>query len=122
MSRCGCDALPQAFFVDEASDVWLAGLHQEALGNWKTLRRCTSCARLFSVDVRDKYQDQVVVHVVDRARWEEEGDSVSRRKELLLRSRGGTESEPCAWAGCSHPRVRGVAYCLDHLWTSGARR
>lgn len=28
----------------------------------------------------------------------------------------------CAWMDCRGVRVRGVAYCLDHLWESCARR
>jgi|SRR5215475_4938836 len=119
---CDCDRLPNTFFLDEAPDGWLGRLVEDATGNWKTLRHCDDCQRLFSVDVWDKYQHQVVASIDDRAHWESEADSVDRRKALLLRARGGTGDGECAWVGCHGTRVRGVAYCVDHLWNSGARR
>jgi len=122
MSPCECDRLGKTFYLDEAPDGWVSGLVEDATGNWKTLRHCARCRRSFSVDVWDNLQHQVVAAVDDVAHWEAEADSVGRRQELLLRSRGGTGEGTCAWAGCRGARVRGVAYCLDHLWESGARR
>ena len=122
MGVCKCDKLPRTFYLDEAPVGWAHDLAQETPGNWKTLRRCPACDRLFSIDVWDKYQDQVVLQIKDRASWEQEADSDDRRKELLLRSRGGADDGGCGWVGCQSARVRGVAYCLDHLWKSGARR
>jgi hypothetical protein len=110
------------FFLDEAPYGWFGRLVEEAAGDWKTLRHCGACQRLFSIDVWDKYQHQVAVSIADRAHWEAEADSVDRRKALLLRARGGIGEGECAWAGCRSIRVRGVAYCVDHLWNSGARR
>jgi hypothetical protein len=122
MTTCECDGLPELFYLDEAPAGWLERLSEEAAGNWKTLRQCGSCGRRFAVDAWDKYQHQVVVRVKDRAGWEAEADAVDKRKILLLQSRGGTQGGECVWVGCARPRVRGVAYCLDHLWDSGARR
>ena len=122
MTDCRCDRLPGAFFLDEAPPGWLESLREEATAGWKTLRRCPTCSRAFAVDAWDQGHDQVVVHVADSASWQAEADSVERRKALLLRSRGGLATGACAWADCPSSPVRGVAYCLDHLWESGARR
>ena len=119
---CACEQLPELFFIDEAPQRWRDSLVQEDGRRWKMLRRCPSCDRHYSIDVFDKFQDQVVVRVLNLACWEEEADSINPRKNLLLRSRGGTTSESCMWAGCSRSRVRGVAYCIDHLWDAGTRR
>ena len=121
MSSCGCDNLPDIFFLDTVSDYWLGGLQAKSTGNWKKLYRCPECGHQFSVDVWDKYHHQVVVRIADSGRWEQEADSEDLRKALLLKSRGVVEEEPCVWAGCEKRRIRGVVYCLDHLWNTGAR-
>ena len=122
MAGCSCETLAEAFFLDEAPEGWRATLRAEASGNWKDLCRCTVCVRAFSIDVADKYHHQVVVQVADVERWEEKGDSKEVRKALLLERRGGFDGGICVWAGCGRPRVRGVAFCLDHLWETGAQR
>jgi hypothetical protein len=122
VSPCECDRLPKTFYLDEAPDGWLGGLVEDRTGNWKTLQHCTTCNRYFSIDAWDKLQHQVVALIEEPREWEAEADSVGRRQALLLRSRGGTGEGECAWTGCHSARVRGVAYCLDHLWESGTRR
>lgn len=122
MTACNCTDLQATFFLDEAPTGWLDRLEEIESGRWKTLRRCSDCSALFSVDVWDQGQHQVVARIEDPDRWEEEAEETDRRKALLLRSRGGYDEEPCIWAGCNEPRVHGVAFCLGHLWSAGARR
>lgn len=129
MTTCECDSLPSTFFLDEAPDGWLDRLVEDTTGDWKTLRHCNECQRFFSVDAWDKYQDRIVALIADPSHWESEADgadhradAADRRKELLLQARGGTGEGECIWAGCGGTRVRGVAYCIDHLWNTGARR
>jgi hypothetical protein len=122
VSPCECDRLPETFYLDEAPVGWLGGLVEDVTGNWKTLQHCPACRRSFSIDAWDKLAHQVVARIDEPANWEAEADSVGRRQELLLRSRGGTVEGECGWARCRGARVRGVAYCVAHLWESGARR
>jgi hypothetical protein len=68
-----------------------------------------------------KGHDQVVNRVTDQSSWSSEL-RIDERKQLLLQSRGGTTDETCIWSGCGGKRVKGVAYCLEHLWNTGARR
>ena len=91
-------------------------------GQLEDTRAMPDLRRAFSLDVWDKYQPQVVVRVHDVDRWETETDDVATRKALLLRARGGHQDGTCGWADCTQPKVRGVAYCVDHLWSTGARR
>jgi hypothetical protein len=122
MYGCVCDTLPEAFYLDQAPEGWLTGFHEVASTGWRTLQCCASCGRMFSVDVYDKYQERVVIRVFDSARWEEADSDHHLQKQLLLQSCGGIEGGECIRMGCSNPRVRGVYYCLDHLWDVGARR
>jgi len=122
MNHCRCSDWPEAFFLDQAPAGWSEHLEELATGSWKTLRRCPVCASAFAVDAWDKLQDQVVVRVSERSDWEARADAVPLRKSLLLQSRGGLENGTCIHRGCSACRVRGVLYCLDHLWETGARR
>jgi hypothetical protein len=119
---CGCSARPDGFFADDAPPGFLAALGEIETGEWKTLSRCLRCGQHWSVDAWDKLQHQVVVRIGRRADWQAEADSMALRKQLLLASRGGTTSLTCAWSGCALPSVNGVVYCVDHLWTTGARR
>jgi hypothetical protein len=122
MCSCECGGWPEAFYLDHAPVGWSESLDELASGSWKTLRRCRNCDEAFAVDAWDKYQEQVVVRVAERATWEQRAECLPLRRSLLLQSRGGLEGESCICRGCSSPRVRGIAYCLEHLWETGARR
>jgi hypothetical protein len=119
---CICARLPGTFYLDEAPAGWIEGLVEEAVGDWMSLHRCVECHRKYSIDAWDKLQFQVVARIDDLGRWEEEARGVTRRQNLLLRARGGHDAGTCAWVGCRGPSVRGVVYCLQHLWETGAQR
>lgn len=119
--RCRCANLPDAFYLDEGPRGFAESLTREDVGNWSWLGACPKCGALWAVDERDKYQEQIVTRVRDRTEWNEE-DTTDVRKQLLLRSRGGVGETECIWAECHDKAVTGVAYCLNHLWKTGARR
>ena len=119
---CVCSKLPDFFFLEEGPKGFESSLEQKdtSVPNWKNLCRCRSCGALWAIDEWDKYHDQVASRVRDVSHWDE--DSEEERKKLLLKSRGGLSDEPCAWLGCEKRSVRGVAYCLNHLYATGARK
>jgi hypothetical protein len=119
---CNCSARPNAFFADDAPPGFLPTLTEVETGEWKTLSCCLRCGQRWSVDAWDKLQHRVVVRIGRVADWQVEADSTEVRKQLLVASRGGTTSSTCAWADCALPSVKGVAYCVEHLWKTGARR
>jgi len=122
MSRCECSGVAPALYLHQAPHGWFEGLAEVAVGNWKTLRRCPACLATFAIDDWDRLQDQVVVRVSALSDWEAQADSAAVRKQLLFQSRGGAADGDCICLGCSGTRVRGVVYCLEHLWETGARR
>lgn len=119
--KCRCDRLQDAFYADEGPRGFAKGLKTEETGDWIWLGSCPVCGALWAVDEWDKYQDQVVTRVRHRAEWETR-DATEMRKQLLLKSRGGLTEGLCIWAGCKGKTVKGVVYCLEHLWQTGARR
>lgn len=119
--KCRCSNLPDTFYVDEGPNGFQKSLHEEDAQDWMRLCSCPKCGTLWAIDEWDKYQDQIVSRVKDRSTWADE-QGTEARKQLLLRSRGGTTDETCIWSGCSGKRVKGVVYCLEHLWNTGARR
>jgi hypothetical protein len=121
-NACSCRGAPDAFFVDDAPSAFLESLVEVEQGDWKTLNRCQRCGQHWSIDAGDKLVHQVVVRIGRFAAWQAEADATAVRKRLLLASRGGTSSSTCAWTGCVLPAVKGVVYCVDHLWDVGARR
>ena len=118
---CHCQNLPDAFFLDEAPSGFFKRLKHLETGDWIRLVECPDCGTLWAVDEWDKYVHQAVARVTARKGWQD-ALSEKTRKDLLRRSRGGEENEECMWAGCHKPRIKGVVYCLDHLFQSGARR
>lgn len=119
--KCKCKELPEVFYLEEGPKGFEKHLHQEEMENWKRLYSCPSCGTLWAVDEWDKYTWQVVSRVKERAKWAEE-ERIEEKKQLLLHSRGGETEDECMWMGCKGKAVKGVAYCIDHLWNTGARK
>jgi hypothetical protein len=118
---CQCHELPDAFYLDDGPPECVKQMKQLDMANWMRLFECPQCGSLWAVDEWDKYTHQVVSRVSVREGWNL-ADTKAKRKALLLASRGGLTDEQCIWAGCSGRRVKGVVYCLEHLWKSGARK
>lgn len=118
---CKCAKLEDAFFVETAPRGFVSSMRQLDMADWKRLYECPVCGALWAVDEWDKYQDQAVSRVADRENWSTE-ESEQMRKQLLRKSRGGEEGGECIWAGCHKPCIKGVVYCLDHLYATGARK
>ena len=117
--RCVCSTLSEAIRVRDYQPFITSWLQLEA-APWLRLMQCPSCGQLWRVDEWDKYQLQGATKLARREGWKT-FDDTSARKQLLLSMRGGTTPEPCVWAACEQPRVKGVVYCLDHLYATGAR-
>ncbi len=116
---CQCLTLPVSVSFPETPSLQ-ASLRHVASGNWVDLKRCSDCGAHWVVDVADKYQPQLALRIPSAIDWEG-FDLTSARKDFLLRSRGGVAGGSCLWHGCSAPQVRGVVYCLEHLYATGAR-
>jgi hypothetical protein len=91
-----------------------------AVGNWVRLHRCKACGQLWRIDEWDKYQTQFAAKVPSFEGWES-FDTSKLQKDFLIQSRGGLTQSECSWAGCKNAQVKGVAYCADHLFETGAR-
>lgn len=119
--KCPCHNLPDVFFLSDAPKAFEKKLIKKEMGNWMWLGLCPRCSSLWKIDEWDKGHHQVVFRVADQIQWKKE-DTTLLRKQLLLKSRGGLNDEECRWAGCHQKQVKGVYYCLDHLWDTGARK
>jgi hypothetical protein len=115
---CECSQLPDIVKLDDHPVV--AGFDELESGNWVRLVRCTICGQLWSLDEWDKYQTQFAIKAPLREGWRGFDTSLLRRR-YLVQSRGGLVEEKCIWLGCEQRRVRGVVYCADHLYQTGAR-
>ena len=119
--NCLCSKLPQTFYLDEAPDGFVRHLLRQDAANWMVLYSCPTCGALWVVDEWDKYQWQVAGRITSRENWA--GDTrIVERKQLLVASRNGLTDEECLWSGCSQRRVKGVVFCVDHLWEMGQTR
>lgn len=117
--RCPCTGLQDAIRVADYPQ-FVESLQCIERDGWLQLHQCGDCGQLWTVDVPDYPHSEYAVKIPSRDGWQS-FDTAPARKQLLLRTRGGTTDEHCIWAGCEQPRVRGVVYCLDHLYANGAR-
>ena len=119
--NCKCQKLGDVFYLDQAPRGFEKKLKEVDAKDWMRLYECPYCGQLWAIDEWDKYSWQVVSKVADKNGWAND-QREKERKELLLSERGGTTQQECIWAGCSGKTVKGVVYCLEHLWQTGARR
>lgn len=118
---CHCATLPDIIYWESRPAEFESMLIELSTGNWIKLFRCSECQQLWRVDEWDKYQVQFAVKVPSVDGWET-FDAAPLEKLLLLQSRGGTSNNTCAWAHCGKPAMMGVAFCVDHLYETGARK
>ena len=117
---CKCDRLPRLLYLDRFS-VPHESLFKILLGDWSDLHKCKSCGQLWRIDKPDRLQEGYAFKLDSEDDWEQvEVKQLS--KDLLLQSRGGITEQKCIWKGCTGFQVRGVAFCIDHLYETGARR
>jgi hypothetical protein len=122
---CSCQELPEfAYYVPGRSlSRKLRPLTKNvAKADWRELLQCRVCGTFWRIDVQDKFQERFVWKVgAFRDDWSS-AEFVDKQKALLLENRGGEVDEACVWLGCGKKKVKGVAYCIDHLYATGARR
>lgn len=119
--KCKCQSLPNFFYLD---DFQLPIANQFKLidgKDWKRLYICTECNTHWVIDEWDKYSFQVAVKIDSSENWNE-NQFLTERKSLLLTSRNGLGNSKCLWVDCNETQVKGSAYCIDHLWNTGARK
>jgi hypothetical protein len=63
---------------------------------------------------------QFVARIPPGVKWEA-FDASPLQKQFLIQSRGGLTEDECQWFGCQGKTVKGVAYCVEHLYETGAR-
>jgi hypothetical protein len=123
--HCSCEELPVYTYYDAErglSEKLRPFLVPVAEANWRELFRCEICGTHWRIDIEDRLQQQFVWKV---GAFREDWATVEfpeEQKALLLQSRGGLTEEKCAWLGCEKKKVKGVAFCIDHLYATGTRR
>jgi hypothetical protein len=123
--HCVCEELPEYTYyhsdhgLSQKLKPFIKSVEKK---NWEELFRCDQCGTYWRIAIADRLQIQFVWKVGEyREDWAE-ARFAEKEKQLLLQCRGGEINEPCMWAGCDKPKVKGSAYCVDHLHASGWRR
>ena len=115
---------PAVSYFDGSSDAGrcvLSELEFVSQENWRKLYRHKVDGSHWAIDEWDKYQQQCLFRVGRLEDWSTEDHTVAE-KALLLASRGGEGADTCLWKDCAGRNVRGVVYCVDHLYAQGIRR
>lgn len=108
-------------YYEDVSPEFFQTLEIRERRNWVELYQCSSCGVFWRIDVYDKYQTRYVVRIENPTLWEQ-FDSQSLEKELLVNHRGGYLESNCSMKGCPHKKVKGSAYCVNHLFEYGVRK
>jgi hypothetical protein len=117
--ECSCTSVPDLFKLDSYPE-FESRTEKVAIGNWVRLHRCIHCGQLWRLDEWDKYQTRFAVRIASFEGWQD-FDATPLQKAILVQARGGLADARCIWSGCDKPQVKGVAYCADHLFQTGAR-
>jgi hypothetical protein len=118
---CECNQLSDAIYLELLPSTFYNTLTEQEVGDWVRLFRCSDCEQLWRIDEWDKYQNQIAIKIPTTREWEL-FDSSAHVKQLILQSRGGETNEICRMARCNRAAVMGVAFCIDHLYDTGARK
>ena len=119
--KCNCANLPEVFYFDAGPAGFQDGWKEIDAQKWMRLFECAECGTLWAIDEWDKYYFQAVSRIDSRDGWPAPLPD-EKRKKLLLQQRGGTTNEACIWKDCEKKRVKGVVYCIDHLYKTGTRK
>lgn len=116
---CAYEQITSPSRIDGTVERLYPGFQVVASTGWRLLLRCPSCGQLWKMDEYDKYQTQLAMKVSNAPDWDT--DDTIERKAYLLASRGGLGTDVCGWIDCPNTQLRGSAYCVDHLYATGAR-
>ena len=122
--RCPCQTLPSYSYYRPRRSLsrhLRPFLHRVERRGDRELLRCAECGAYWRIDLPTQASERFAWRLPE---YREDWELVSfeeQEKEMLLASRGGATAETCIWAECDKPRVRGLVYCIDHLYRMGAR-
>jgi hypothetical protein len=117
---CLCQSETNLVEISNNYSDFIAKFVEVALGNWVKLVECPRCGQLWIVDFWDKYQTVYAVKIASKSDWEQ-FDSKALIKARMIENRGGLTDEKCMWAKCDNRQLKSSAFCVDHLFESGAR-
>jgi hypothetical protein len=117
--KCDCRDHPAIRRIDGTLPALFPGFRHVDAAHWRALLRCPTCGQLWAVNEWDKYQIQFAVKIADAEGWTASDEAL--RKEYLAQSRGVNTAAKCMWSGCNKNQLNDSAYCVDHLYATGAR-
>jgi hypothetical protein len=113
--------MPLVFYYGDVEEDFYKHLVKIDSSGWFELYKCKTSNQYWRIDIWDKGQERFVVKIEVIEDWKV-FDASSFIKDLVIKNRGGVTDKECVWANCHNKSVKGVAYCIDHLYESGARR
>lgn len=117
---CSCEKQRTLIDISNNHVDFKSKLIQLDVGDWVLLMQCPECEQHYKVDEWDKYQTCYAVKISSPESWEA-FDSEPLIKEQMIENRGGLTTEECMWSGCALKKVKGSAYCVNHLYAGGTR-
>lgn len=84
------------------------------------LHQCATCMQFWRIDVEGLRNVAYAIQLETDAHWQQYDDS-GLVKAHMLKNRGGFADRVCRLDACQDHAINGSAYCLDHLYQSGAR-
>ncbi|MBG21926.1 MAG: metal-binding protein [Idiomarinaceae bacterium] len=117
---CQCKESPELVDLSKEGKELVAEFSELDVGNWVYLMKCPTCGQLWRVDEWDKYQPQYAVKLPTSENWQA-FEAIPLIKKKMVENRGGISEQLCMWRNCNEKQVNGSAFCVDHLYETGAR-
>lgn len=118
---CQCHGHGQLVNIIEWYEVFCDALSLQASSESMQLRQCSHCMQFWRVDAPGVFSVSYAVRLEADENWQA-FDAAGLIKQRMLEVRGGHGDQPCRRGNCRSPVINGSAYCLDHLYRSGARQ
>ena len=115
---CECHNLPSIVAIDQHPVLKQYDVLETS--EWTRLVCCPDCKQLWVLDGYEQGLREMAIKIPKRDGWQD-FDTMPLRRQYLVESRGGLTGEKYIWQGCDQRRVKGVFYCADHLYETGAR-
>jgi len=118
--QCSCGDRSTLVEISRNYAEFVAGMRCLETGDWVKLLQCPACGQLWRTDEWDRYQALYACKLNSPAGWESTGIE-ALIKERIIENHGGLDTSSCLAKDCQQRALKGKAYCVDHLYETGAR-
>ncbi|MFZ4620473.1 MAG: hypothetical protein ACOYNS_07935 [Bacteroidota bacterium] len=115
MNRCTCETMQTLLHAEEFQSFIGSNVMMVDSTPMSDLFRCSQCGQLWRCDRPKNLRGRLMMKLECEEDWKTHL-MTSGARTRLLENMGGVSANFCLWGNCSNYRVKGLEYCIDHLY------